>query len=44
MRPGKIVVSKLPAITAQQYSGLSAFELKSMVRDRIQQHLDSQPV
>jgi 1-acyl-sn-glycerol-3-phosphate acyltransferase len=44
MRPGKIVVSKLPAITAQQYSGLSAFELKSMVRDRIQQHLNSQPV
>ncbi len=44
MRPGRIVMSKLPAITAEQYRGMSAFELKSLVRERIQLHLDSESI
>jgi 1-acyl-sn-glycerol-3-phosphate acyltransferase len=44
MRPGRIVMSKLPAITAEQYRGMSAFELKSLVRERIQQHIDSETI
>jgi 1-acyl-sn-glycerol-3-phosphate acyltransferase len=43
LRPGRIVISKLPAITAEQYRDMSPFTLKTMARDRIRQHLEGQP-
>jgi 1-acyl-sn-glycerol-3-phosphate acyltransferase len=43
LRPGHIVVSKLPAITPADYAGMSAFRLKTLVRETIQKHLDQHP-
>jgi 1-acyl-sn-glycerol-3-phosphate acyltransferase len=42
LRPGRIVVNKLPAITPSQYAGMTPFKLKNLVRDAIRQHLDNQ--
>jgi len=42
MHPGRIVVTKLPSITAEQYKEMSAFALKMRVRETIQRHLESQ--
>jgi 1-acyl-sn-glycerol-3-phosphate acyltransferase len=39
--PGRIVVSKLPAVTPAEYAGMTPFRLKSLVRNTIQQHLQS---
>lgn len=44
LRPGRVVVSKLPAITPEQYAGMTPFRLKNMARDLIQQHLANHPV
>ncbi len=43
LRPGRVLVSKLPAITPQQYDGMNAYVLKNHVRDLIQQHLIDHP-
>jgi 1-acyl-sn-glycerol-3-phosphate acyltransferase len=43
LRPGRIVVSKLPAITPEQYEGMSPYALKNFVRDQIQEHLAKHP-
>ncbi len=43
LRPGKIVVSKLPAVTSEQFKEMSGYKLKTLVRERIRQHLDAQP-
>jgi 1-acyl-sn-glycerol-3-phosphate acyltransferase len=41
LRPGKVVVTKLPAVTKEHYATMNAFQLKSDVRFIIQKHLDS---
>jgi 1-acyl-sn-glycerol-3-phosphate acyltransferase len=43
LRPGRVLVSKLQAITPEQYAGMSPFRLKNMVRERMQQHLATHP-
>ena len=43
LRPGRVVVSKLPAITPEQYSQMNSFQLKNSVRDIMQQHLETHP-
>jgi 1-acyl-sn-glycerol-3-phosphate acyltransferase len=42
LRPGRIIVNKLPAITPGQYAGLTPYKLKNLARDAIRQHLDNQ--
>jgi 1-acyl-sn-glycerol-3-phosphate acyltransferase len=42
LHPGQIVVSKLPAVTCEQYKDMSAYKLKALVRERIRQHLEVQ--
>jgi 1-acyl-sn-glycerol-3-phosphate acyltransferase len=44
MHPGRIVISKLPAVTCEQYKELNAYRLKTRVRETIQKHLDAQSV
>ena len=44
LRPGHIVVSKLPAVTPAQYEGMNPFRLKTLVRDTIRRHLETHPV
>jgi 1-acyl-sn-glycerol-3-phosphate acyltransferase len=44
LHPGQIVLSKLPSLTQQQYEDISAFKLKTMVREKLRQHLETQPV
>jgi 1-acyl-sn-glycerol-3-phosphate acyltransferase len=44
MHPGRIVVTKLPALAPEQSKDMSAFALKNRVRDTIQRHLDVQDV
>ncbi len=39
MRPGKIVVTKLRAVMPEQYSGMSPYKLKTMVREQIHSEL-----
>jgi 1-acyl-sn-glycerol-3-phosphate acyltransferase len=41
LNPGVITISKLPAITAEQYKDLNTFQLKTMARDMIEKHLES---
>jgi len=43
LHPGRITVSKLPAVTHEQYKDMTAFKLKTLVRERIRQYLDAQP-
>jgi 1-acyl-sn-glycerol-3-phosphate acyltransferase len=43
LHPGRITVAKLPAVRREEYQGLNSYKLKNLVRDRIRQHLDSQP-
>ena len=40
LRPGQIVVHKLPGIGADEFKGLSVFELKTLVHQRLQEHLN----
>lgn len=42
LHPGRIVITKLPAITRQDYKDLSAYKLKTLVREQIQRELDIQ--
>lgn len=41
LRPGRITITRLPAIGPDQYAHLSAFALKNQVHGMIQQHLDT---
>lgn len=41
LRPGRITITRLPAVTPEQYQNTSAFALKNQVHDMIQKHLDS---
>ena len=43
MHPGRIVVTKLPSLTAQQYQGMSAYQLKMRARDIIEKYLEPRP-
>ena len=42
LRPGCIVLSKLPALTPKQYEGMTPYKLKTLVHGIIQKHLDDQ--
>jgi 1-acyl-sn-glycerol-3-phosphate acyltransferase len=42
MHPGRIVMTKLPAITSEQYGEVSAYVLKMRVRETIHRHLEAQ--
>ncbi len=42
-RPGKITITKLPAVTAEEYQTMSPYKLKSQVRARIIESLASAP-
>jgi len=44
LHPGRIVISKLPAVTCEQYQELNAYRLKTRVRETMRKHLDAQPV
>ncbi len=44
MHPGRIVISKLPAVTVEQYREMNAYRLKTRVRETIRQHLEAQSV
>jgi 1-acyl-sn-glycerol-3-phosphate acyltransferase len=41
LHPGRIVMTKLPAITPNQYKDMTAYQLKTFVRDQIQRELDA---
>jgi 1-acyl-sn-glycerol-3-phosphate acyltransferase len=43
LHPGKIVVTKLPSLTYEQYKDMNAYTLKTRVRQIIQDHLEAQP-
>ncbi len=43
LHPGRITVSKLPALTHEEYKDMTTFRLKNLVRERIRQHLDADP-
>jgi 1-acyl-sn-glycerol-3-phosphate acyltransferase len=43
LHPSRIVITKLPAVTPEQYANMTPFKLKMLVRERIGQHLDAQP-
>jgi 1-acyl-sn-glycerol-3-phosphate acyltransferase len=43
MHPGKITITKLPSLTAEQYEGMNAFQLKMRAREIIQKYLDPHP-
>lgn len=43
LRPSRIVITKLPAVTPEQYADMTPFKLKTLVRERIGKHLDAQP-
>jgi 1-acyl-sn-glycerol-3-phosphate acyltransferase len=40
LRPGLIVVTKLPAISPIEYAGMNAYKLKNRIHDIIQRNLD----
>ncbi|MGD0388014.1 MAG: lysophospholipid acyltransferase family protein [Tepidisphaeraceae bacterium] len=44
MHPGRIVISKLPSLTCEQYKELNAYRLKTRVREMIRKNLDAQTV
>lgn len=44
LRPGHIVVSKLPSVKPEQYAGMNPYRLKTLVRETIRQHLEMHPV
>ena len=43
MHPGRIVLTKLPAMSSEQYKDMNAYTLKTRVREIIQKHLEAQP-
>ena len=42
LNPGQIVVSKLPAVFPERFAEMTPFKLKTMVREMIRQHLETQ--
>jgi 1-acyl-sn-glycerol-3-phosphate acyltransferase len=40
LHPGRVVVTKLPALTPDQYAGMTPFKLKTRVHDMIQRQLN----
>jgi hypothetical protein len=42
LRPGHIIITKLPVVTKEDYQELSAYKLKTLAREQIQRELDSQ--
>ena len=40
LHPGVITVYKLPAVTVEDFKDMNVFKLKTVVHERIQQHLD----
>jgi 1-acyl-sn-glycerol-3-phosphate acyltransferase len=42
MHPGKVVVTKLPALSCEQFMEMNPFALKKHVREIIQQHLEAE--
>jgi 1-acyl-sn-glycerol-3-phosphate acyltransferase len=40
LHPGRIVITKLPAITPDQYAGMTPYKLKTWVHDMIQRQLE----
>ena len=42
LHPGHIVITKLPVVTKEDYKDLSAYKLKTLVREQIQRELDTQ--
>lgn len=42
LQPGRVVVSKLPAVMPEQYERITSFKLKTQVRESILQSLDVQ--
>jgi 1-acyl-sn-glycerol-3-phosphate acyltransferase len=43
LHPSRIVITKLPAVTAGQYADMTPYRLKTLVRERIGAYLDAQP-
>ena len=43
MHPGKVVVTKLPSLSCEQFMAMNPFALKTQVREIIRQHLEAQP-
>jgi 1-acyl-sn-glycerol-3-phosphate acyltransferase len=43
LNPGRVVVSKLPAVLPERFEGMTPFKLKTMVREIIRQHLETNP-
>lgn len=41
LHPGQIVMTKLPAVTSEQYKDMTAYRLKTFVREQIQRELDT---
>jgi hypothetical protein len=39
LRPGRITVTKLPAIGPDTFAGMNPYLLKNLVREKIQQYL-----
>jgi 1-acyl-sn-glycerol-3-phosphate acyltransferase len=44
LRPGRVVVTKLPSVTSESHAGMNPYVLKNSVRERIQQYLAEHPV
>jgi 1-acyl-sn-glycerol-3-phosphate acyltransferase len=42
LRPGRIVITKLPAVTCEQYKDMTPFRLKTSVRESISRVLEAQ--
>jgi 1-acyl-sn-glycerol-3-phosphate acyltransferase len=43
IHPGRITITKLPSLTAQQYQGLNAYQLKMRARNILEKYLDPRP-
>jgi 1-acyl-sn-glycerol-3-phosphate acyltransferase len=44
LRPGRVVVTKLPALNPETFVGINPYLLKNQVRERIQKYLAEHPV
>jgi len=42
LNPGRVVVSKLPAVLPDRFAEMTPFKVKTMVREMIRQHLEKQ--
>jgi 1-acyl-sn-glycerol-3-phosphate acyltransferase len=41
LRPGRIVISKLPPLTREEYAQMGTYQLKTLVREKIQRELET---